>query len=76
MHHFLEDAVLLGALGFGAYELYHLYQYGNFGIGNPYHHPMGYGGFGGYGTYGTPYGYSGFGYGHPYGHHHHHHYAF
>ncbi|CAF2867468.1 unnamed protein product [Rotaria sp. Silwood2] len=66
MHHFLEDALLVGALGFGAYELYHLYQYGNFGIGNPYHHTMGFGG------YGAPYGYSSFDYGQPYGHHHHH----
>lgn len=81
MHH-LEELVLLGILAFGAYELYHLERYGNFGIGNPnhhHHHRFGTAGFG------VPYGYSdpmaGYGatldygnptFGHYHGHHHHH----
>jgi len=84
--HLLEEAALAGALAFGAYELYHLHKYGNFGIGNPNHHgitfggPSGYGdpttGFGGPSGYGNPT--TGFGapsgYGNStYGHHHGHH---
>ncbi|CAF4916961.1 unnamed protein product, partial [Rotaria socialis] len=32
----LEELALAGAVGLGAYELYHHHQYGNFGFGNPY----------------------------------------
>jgi hypothetical protein len=42
-HQFLRDIAVGGALAFGAYELYHLHQYGNFGIGNPYHHGISFG---------------------------------
>ncbi|CAF1148646.1 unnamed protein product [Rotaria sp. Silwood1] len=54
-HHLLGDALLAGAVGFGAYELWHHHQYGNFGFGNPYNYDMS-------GGYGSPYGYGSFGY--------------
>jgi hypothetical protein len=67
-HHRLEELALLGALAFGAYELYHLEKYGNFGIGNPYTNGISFGP--------TPYGNGGtYGFGTPMsGHHHHHHF--
>jgi hypothetical protein len=56
----LEDLALLGAVAFGEYELYHLERYGNFGIGNPYHHGIVFGGsnapYGSFGGYSAPYG--------------------
>ena len=55
-HHLLRDVGIAGAVGLGAYELWHHHQYGNFGFGNPNNQGYGYGG------YGTPYGY-----GAPYG---------
>jgi hypothetical protein len=59
--HLLEEAALAGALAFGAYELYHLHKYGNFGIGNPNHHGITFGGQTGYGGpttgFGGPTGY-------------------
>ncbi len=58
LHHPFLDAALVGAVGLGAYELWHHHQYGNFGFGNPYNQ----GGFGG--GYGSPYGY-GANYGYP-----------
>lgn len=49
-HHHLGEIAVLGAMALGAYELYHLERYGNFGFGNPNHHVTGYGGYGtGYG---------------------------
>ncbi len=63
-HHHLAELAAVGAVAFGAYELYHFNKYGNFGIGNPYNHGISFGGFGGAGA---PYGY-----GNPtFGHHHH-----
>ncbi|CAF0758254.1 unnamed protein product [Adineta steineri] len=65
MHHPFLDMAIVGAVGLGAYELWHHHHYGNFGFGNPYNQA----GFGGYSNpygYGTPYGFN-----HP--HHHHHH---
>jgi hypothetical protein len=51
LHHPFLDAALVGAVGLGAYELWHHHHYGNFGFGNPYNQ----GGFGGYGAnYGYP----------------------
>ncbi|CAF2662103.1 unnamed protein product [Rotaria sp. Silwood2] len=63
-HHLLGDALLAGAVGLGAYELWHHHQYGNFGFGNPYNQGGMFGGYdssygygpyasygGGYGTY-------------------------
>ncbi len=61
-HHHLAELAAVGALAFGAYELYHLHQYGNFGIGNPYHHGISFGGMG------SPYGYGN----QTFGQHHHH----
>lgn len=59
LHHPFLDAALVGAVGLGAYELWHHHHYGTWGFGNPYNQ----GGFGGYGS--VPYGN---------GHHHHHHF--
>jgi hypothetical protein len=57
-HHHLGEIAVLGAMALGAYELYHLERYGNFGFGNPNHHSTGYGGYStGYGGYGTGYGF-------------------
>lgn len=56
--HLLRDIAIVGAVGLGAYELYHLHQYGTLGFGNPYN--QGYGGYTGYGdayAYGTQMGY-------------------
>jgi hypothetical protein len=39
----LSEIALAGAVGLGAYELYHHHQYGNFGFGNPYNNGMGMG---------------------------------
>jgi hypothetical protein len=63
-HHLLRDVAIAGAVGLGAYELWHLHQYGNFGIGNPYNQNSGILGglFGGPSGYGAPLGYTG-GYG-------------
>lgn len=59
-HHLLRDIAIAGAIGLGAYELYHYNRYGNFGFGNPYNNGMNFGG------YGSPYGYGGdYGYGGP-----------
>jgi len=74
----VEELALLGALAFGAYELYHLHKYGNFGIGNPYNNSIGTGG------YDVPYGYggttAGYGFTNPtfgsHHHHRHHHHSF
>ncbi|CAF0713151.1 unnamed protein product [Adineta steineri] len=64
MHHPFLDMVIVGAVGLGAYELWHHHHYGNFGFGNPYNHA-------GFGGYSNPYGYSApYGFNHP--HHHHH----
>ena len=52
-HHLLRDVMIAGAIGLGAYELYHYQQYGDFGFGNPNHHHHHHG----FGGYGTPYGY-------------------
>jgi hypothetical protein len=58
----LPELALAGAVGLGAYELYHHHKYGNFGFGNPYNNSFG---------YGSPYGYNtGFGGSH-HGRHHH-----
>lgn len=72
----LEEAALVGAIGLGAYELYHVHQYGSLGFGNPYNQGAGFPGFGGGAAYGNPYGYNpqmGMGYGGMPPHHHHHH---
>jgi hypothetical protein len=63
LNHPFLDAALVGAVGLGAYELWHHHQYGNFGFGAPNNPQAGFGG------YGSPYGY-----GQPHGHHHHHHF--
>jgi hypothetical protein len=47
LQHPFMDAALVGAVGLGAYELWHHHQYGTFGFGNPNNQ----GGFGG-GGYG------------------------
>jgi len=63
LNHPFLDAALVGAVGLGAYELWHHHHYGTWGFGAPTNQ----GGFGGYGTqtgYGAPTGT---------GHHHHHH---
>ena len=64
----LPEVALAGAVGLGAYELYHHHQYGNFGFGNPNHQSFGMGG------YGDPYGYGNTGFGQQFGHHQHHHF--
>jgi hypothetical protein len=71
MHH-LGELALLGGLAFGAYELYHFERYGNFGIGNPYHHGIVFGGNNAQYGYGDQ-GYSNPSYGYHHGHQHHHH---
>jgi hypothetical protein len=64
-HHLLRDIAVGGALAFGAYEMYHLQRYGNFGIGDPNHHGISFGSPFGYGGPGTGYGGLGAGYGGP-----------
>jgi hypothetical protein len=59
-HYHLGELALLGAVAFGAYELYHLERYGNFGIGDPNHHGIVFGGnnapYDSFGGYSAPYG--------------------
>ena len=56
-HHHLQhpflDAALVGAVGLGAYELWHHHHYGSFGFGNPNHHQGGV-----MNPYSAPYGYT------------------
>ncbi len=56
-HHLLRDVAIAGAIGVGAYELWHLHHYGNLGFGNPYNQNGGLGSL-----FGSSYGYGG-GYG-------------
>jgi hypothetical protein len=68
MHHPFLDIAAVGAVGLGAYELWHHHHYGTFGFGNP-NKQGGMGGQysqGGFGGYGAP-----SGYGNHHGHHHH-----
>ncbi|CAF1410543.1 unnamed protein product [Adineta steineri] len=51
LNHPFMDAALVGAVGLGAYELWHHHQYGTWGFGNPYNQ----GGAGGQYGYGDPY---------------------
>jgi hypothetical protein len=69
-HHHLAELALVGALALGAYELYHLERYGNFGFGDPNNNGISFGGYGA--PYATQYGYGNPTYGHHHGHHHHH----
>ncbi|CAF1410469.1 unnamed protein product [Adineta steineri] len=50
LNHPFMDAALVGAVGLGAYELWHHHHYGTWGFGNPNKHHGG-GGQGGYGSH-------------------------
>lgn len=73
MMHALEEAALVGAIGLGAYELYHLHKYGTLGFGNPYNQSYGSTGYGDPYGYGTQMGYTTMP---PPTHHHHHHHSY
>jgi len=63
LNHPILDLALVGAVGLGAYELWHHHHYGNFGFGNPNNQNTGFGGsIDPYGGYGAPGGSTG-GYG-------------